>query len=396
MAELDTKPVTEPESLVPHKGAGGSMLERWVEGDSEKAVERINTMVRMLEALRQASIRATYPSDWILHVSRDKDGNIISQRGYLQDLGAERAGKPWGIEVGSPAIEEKQYPDGTFVVNMLAEAWSKTTGERLDYVEGSRWSGDKFFTRSVGPDEKIDPTDVRKSAYANLHGRAVRALSGLNGVPVETLKVAGLDVTKVIVVDYEKGAKGGESTGASVGTTDAVIPWGNAKGQKLSELSVKDLAYYLGAYEKDAVDPAKAKFAKANQRMLDALKAEQERRTRGAEQGAQTPQVAGEPGSPVAADRAPSGSEPSPAPVETPRTPTGRGALIGAVHAKLQKICEGDGKKVAALTRLFTRERGTETASLSDLTVELLTEFHGAPDEILKQALENAGKALPS
>src|SRR3990167_11073384 len=180
MPDADTAPVTAPETLAPTRAGGASMLDRWVNSDPEAAIKRLETMVKMLDQLRIASIRATYPSDWVITTSVDRDGQIISQRGYLQDIGAERAGKVWGIEVGNPAIEREDFPDGTYSYHMIAEAWSKVTGERLDYAEGSRWSGDSFFQRPRDPDYKIDPTDVRKSAYANLHGRAVRALSGLN------------------------------------------------------------------------------------------------------------------------------------------------------------------------------------------------------------------------
>jgi hypothetical protein len=377
MSELDTPPVTTEERLVPGRpAAGASMLDRWVNSDPDGAIKRIETMVRVLEQLRSASIRATYPSDWIIHVSRDKDGNIIAQRGYLQDIGAERAGKPWGIEVGNPAIEEKQYADGTFAVYMLAEAWSKVTGERLDYVEGSRWSGDRFFSKSVGPDEKIDPTDVRKSAYANLHGRAVRSLSGLNGVPVDVLRTAGLDVSKVIVVDYEKGAKGGESAGASVGTTDLTMPWGNAKGTKVTELAEKDLTYYLGAYERDVADPKKAQYQKANQRMLDALRAEKERRARAAEQA----------GPPTPGDDSAAGDDGG--------EPT-RGRMLGDLHARLSGVAKGDGKRQAALLRALTRDLfGKEIAALSELTDEQLRRCCEVPEDVLSaMATHPAGPA---
>jgi hypothetical protein len=293
---FENPPVTTEERLAVRRGVGTSLLERWVDADPKAAMERADTMTKVLEHFRQASIRATYPSDWIIHVSRDQEGTIVSQKGYLQDHGAERAGKVWGIEVGSPATEEKQYSDDTFVVLMLSDAWSKVTGERLEYCEGSRWSGDPFFKKSIGPEAKIDPTDVRKSAYANLHGRAVRALAGLGGVPPEVLRAAGLDITKVLVVDYQKGAKGGESTGASVGTPDITIAWGKAKGKKIGELTNDDLKFYRGAYERDVADPAKAQYAKSNQRTLAALTAEQERRVRAAEQEQANDSTTGRPG----------------------------------------------------------------------------------------------------
>jgi len=291
---MSTDPVTIPadeERLVPISGTG-SLLDRWVAADPDAAIKRIEAMTRILESLRAASIRATHPSDWICHVSRDQDGAVLSQRCYLQDMGAERAAQPWGIDMGAPVIERQPQSgnneDGTFMYVMLADAWSKVTGARVENVQGSRWSGDPFFAKSNGPDDKVDPSDVLKAAYANLHGRAVRALAGLNGIPLDTLKAAGIDVSKVVMVDYTKGGKGGESTGAGVGTADVVMAFGKQKGMRASELADADLAWYVGAAEKSLADPSKASFHKAEQRRLDALKREQEQRTRKAEHEAAT------------------------------------------------------------------------------------------------------------
>jgi hypothetical protein len=365
MPEVDTSPVVD-DRLPAITKMTGSALERWVEAGPEQALQRVDALVKTLELLRIHSIKATYPSDWIIHVSRDKDGTIISQRGYLQDIGAERAGKVWGIEVSQPIIEREDHPDGTFSYLMLADAWSKVTGERAENVEGARWSGDRFFARSVGPDEKIDPTDVRKAAFANLHGRAVRALAGLNGVPLEVLRAAGLDVSKVVVVDYEKGSKGGESAGASVGTMEPTIAWGNAKGQKLADLSDKDLTFYLGAYERDVADPAKAKFQRANQRMLDALRAEKERRARQAEQHEA-----------AAADG-------TSAPVEEAAVLTTRGQKLGDLNTRLTDAAKASGVRLVLLLRTVTRDLlGAEITALSDLTEAQIDALNAVPESLL-------------
>jgi hypothetical protein len=115
--------VEEPPVPVPTKGRGGSLLERWV-NTPEQAMARVDAMVQTLERLRVASIRATYGSDWIIHTSSDREGRVTREVGYLQDIGAERAGKLWGIEVGQPLIEREDFPDQTYCYHMLAEAWS--------------------------------------------------------------------------------------------------------------------------------------------------------------------------------------------------------------------------------------------------------------------------------
>lgn len=368
MSEIDSPPVTDPETLVPTRVVGGSQLDRWLESDPERAVKLIETRVRLLETLRLASIRATYPSDWIIHTSLDSTGAIVSQRGYLQDIGAERAGKVWGIEVGSPAIEYKEFPDGTFGWWMIAEAFSKVTGERLDYVEGARWSGDRFFQRSTGPDEKVDPVDVRKSAWANLHGRAVRALSGLNGVPIEMLRQAGVDVAKVVMVTYDKGAKGGESTGASIGSVDVTVAFGRSAGKKVAELTDQDLGWYVKSYSENVADPQKEKYRKANQRVLDALVKEKDKRDQAAAHGEAT-------GTP----------EPKPQNGKPAEGADKRGDLVNTVWALVQGVA---GKKAMPLLHKIVAEQfGTKRSGVTDCTDEELAWVAQIPEANLKTVL---------
>lgn len=372
MAETETPPVVAPETLVPARNGGASMLDRWIASDPKAAMERVETMVKVLEQLRAASIRATYPSDWIIHSTVDRDGQVTKQVGYLQDSGAERAGKVWGIEVGNPAIEREDFPDGTYSYHMIAEAWSKVTGERLDYAEGSRWSGDIFFARQKKTDEdRIDPTDVRKASYANLHGRAVRALSGLNGVPLDMLRQAGIDVGKVVHVSYKQGEKGGESSGAAtVGTAETVMAFGNAKGKKVSELDDKDLAWYVGANERSLADPSKAKFAKATERTLAALKAEQERRAQAKEHSEATGSVA------------PASEPGQTAPADEGATPIGK--LRGDVWTRL---IDAGGKKAIPLLQQVTAELfQVERKALSECTEEELRKLATIPEDVLKTA----------
>ena len=378
MADVETPPITTEENgLVPGRGQGASMLDRWVASDPKQAIERVETMVKVLEQLRVASIRATYTSDWNIHTSVDRDGVIIKQVGYLQDSGAERAGKVWGIEVGNPAIEREDFPDGTYSYHMIAEAWSKVTGERLDYAEGSRWSGDTFFARQVKNEgDRVDPTDVRKASYANLHGRAVRALSGLNGVPLEILRQAGLDITKVVHVNYKQGEKGGESSGAAtVGSADAVVAFGNSKGKKVSELEDKDLAWYAKSYAENVANPEKKQYVKANQRVLDAIKAEQERRARAAAHEAETGTAKPEPA--TAPSSQPAEGEGGEGKAEEPTA-----KLRGDVWTRLVDVA---GRQAIPLLGLLTKEMfGTEKTKLSDLTDEELRRLAKVPDANLK------------
>lgn len=365
MAELETKPVVTEETLTPVRGRSGSLLERWVQADPKAAIERMETMMVLIEKLRTVSIRSTFPSDWICHTATDRDGAILSQRCYLQDIGAERAGKPWGIEVGMPAIEREDFPDGTFTYHFVADAWSHVTGERLDYVEGSRWSGDPFFARQVKDPEvdKVDPSDVRKAAYSNAHGRAVRSLAGLNGVPIDMLKQAGLDVNKVIHVNYAPGTKSSQSSGAAtVGSSEAMVNFGNAKGTKVSDLKDADLGWYVTTITANIQDAGKANFKKANERLLDSLLKEKERRSQSAAHTEAT------------------GTKPEP-PTDT-AAPTPRGKMIGDLWTNLQ---DAAGPRALELFHKVADEAiGHRPNALSDLTDEELKKMATVPLANLK------------
>lgn len=364
MTDKDTATTTLDDRPLPVPVRGqDSLLDRWVNADPAEAMKRLDSMVAMLAALRAASIRATYASDWLIHTAVDRDGAVIRQVGYLQDCGAERAAKPWGIELGTPAIEREEFPaDGTVAYHMSAEAWSKVTGERIERVDGSRWSGDPFFSRGRDEDDKVDPTDVRKAAYANLHGRAVRALAGLNAVPLDVLVKGGIDPQQVVHIGYAQGARGGQSTGAAgVGTAEAVIGFGRSKGKKVSELEAQDLDWCIGAYQENVKDPAKAKYQKANQRILDALLREKEQRAQRVS-------------SDKAAGPAEPGAEGSP--------PNGKQNLLGDVWARLQGAA---GKKAIPLLKALSAELfGSEIGSMSALTEEQLKQLAAIPDANLE------------
>jgi hypothetical protein len=377
MPDVETPIVTEESALVLKRlpGAGKSMIEIWLDGRAEEAEAKLQLLARMLETLRKHAIGQSYPSDWVIHTSTDRQtGEVIKQVGYLQDSGCERAGKIFGIELAAPSWIREDMPDGTYSYVFKAGAYSRVTHESIDYVEGSRWSGDDFFQRGLDknadPPEKVNPNDVRKAAHANLHGRAVRALAGLSAVPLDKLRDAGLNVDRCLFVAYSSGAKGGTSAGATLGSSDVKVAFGRGAGKTPAELEDGDLAWYIKAYTENVNDPGKEKYKKANQRVLDALKAEAEKRAKGAQHAAETATEAPAAGGNLSAT----------APSETQQTP--RGKKTTEVWGKAQTH---GGKDAIALLKAISREVvGEEIGGMSAFSDEQLEKMTTVPDEVWK------------
>lgn len=63
-----------------------------------------------------------------------------------------------------------------------------------------------------------------------------------------------------------------------VGDGDVLVPFGRQKGQPISACEVKDLEWLAQALLKSIGDPDKARWKDDNQRLVDAIEAEIERR----------------------------------------------------------------------------------------------------------------------
>jgi hypothetical protein len=61
-------------------------------------------------------------------------------------------------------------------------------------------------------------------------------------------------------------------------TGEVVVGFGRNKGQPVSSLEPSDLEWYRNAYAENIDNPERAKWRDANQRILDAIEAEIERR----------------------------------------------------------------------------------------------------------------------
>lgn len=154
---------------------------------AEKRIEAINR-------IKRAALKVTNARDWT-----DQNGNP-----YLNVSGSEKVARLFGI---SWRIDEPQltlYEDGHFGFNYKGYF---TLGLATIEFEGSRSSRDPFFSKAHGkviPPSEIDRNDVKKAALTNTIGNGITRILGIRNLSWEDLKDAGIDISKIVKIEYAK------------------------------------------------------------------------------------------------------------------------------------------------------------------------------------------------
>lgn len=172
---------------------------------------RADRMVTALNKIMSAALKVTTPKDW----------TIIGGSPYLQESGATKVarlfGIGWRIADGQPTVERDSdgYPTYTYRMTF-------TMGNITIEAEGSRSARDEFFagkkTDKDGNPKKqksideIDMRDVKQAAYTNcLNNGIKRILPGLRNLEVSDLEKAGLNTSALKGYTFKTGSRGGNS-----------------------------------------------------------------------------------------------------------------------------------------------------------------------------------------
>ena len=150
---------------------------------AEQAERRIDAINRIMSA----SLKITNEKDWIL----------IAGVPYLQETGATKVARLFGIgwSIENPICETDT--DGHFTYTYKGKFFMGGTSIE---ATGSRSSRDEFFTGKANPKapQDIDKRDVKMSAYTNCINNGIkRILPGLRNLTVEDMAKAGLDCGKM-------------------------------------------------------------------------------------------------------------------------------------------------------------------------------------------------------
>jgi hypothetical protein len=178
----------------------------------EKALQTMETRVRVLENTRKAAIKGTSPDDW---VGFNADGNVTF---LLTSSGAVKVRKYYGISTYNlrPDTPVLKVDDaGVKTAMIVGDGRCGLTGEETYNVVGLRRAGEHFTGR--GTDE-----DLLQSARTSLETKIVRILAGMIRVPQADLEEAGIEISKC-------------RKGAGFGTSS------ERKADKVTEPEVKEL-----------------------------------------------------------------------------------------------------------------------------------------------------------
>ena len=185
-------------------------------------LDKTQDVIAKHRELVEASIKLTYPEDWVVYPSRD--GHKLC---YLQDVGCQRIRALWGIsfdrtDLMRDMIEERIEDDDDVHFQYIARVGGtcSVTGESSDEL-GSRLTSDGLF-KKAWVDARNEPSErarlranVRKAALANGQGRLVRKFTGTNLMPIEVLAKYGMDTARCRGIKFESGTQGGSGDGAS-------------------------------------------------------------------------------------------------------------------------------------------------------------------------------------
>jgi hypothetical protein len=170
----------------------------------DEAEKVIAARDQIITSLRRASIKQTRPSDWVLN--KDRDGRV---RAFLEDAGCQRLMPLWGIVVRNVTIPKRDNSeDGKeFAYTVIGDGYCTLTRQTVEAMEGTRYSTERYAQeKAEGIQREVA---VKKAARANLEGRIVRNLAGLNNVPLDDL----IQITGDR--DFEKKATHGHGYGSS-------------------------------------------------------------------------------------------------------------------------------------------------------------------------------------
>ena len=190
------------EALMPEPKAEIISIER-VEDLISIAQQRIEIVPKLVDL----SLKVTNYRDWVNQ----------GEGPYLVHSGAEKIARLFGIKILNVQTEKEWAEDtkGKYYIY-------KTTGTialpgTIDSIEaiGTCSQRDAFFAKSGGQwldSIEVDETNIMKASYSNFVVNGITHLLGLRNLTWEQVENAGINKSKVLKVEYQKGSQKVEAT----------------------------------------------------------------------------------------------------------------------------------------------------------------------------------------
>ena len=172
----------------------------------EDIISLAQRRVDVVDKLIGLSLKRTSFRDWM---------NVEGQP-YLGHSGAEKVARLFGIKLRNIKTEKEWSEDskGRFYIYRTIGTAELPGGYDSIEALGTCSQRDKFFAwaNSKWRDTvDIDETNIMKSSYSNFVVNAITHLLGLRNLTWDDLKGAGIETDKVQKIEYQEGAKKGET-----------------------------------------------------------------------------------------------------------------------------------------------------------------------------------------
>lgn len=164
----------------------------------DKACEKAEKQLAVLEKFIDIAIRRTGPDDWV-----DQGG-----KPYLQATGCEKIAPVFGIKLLKAEYKKEDYEDdkGKYYIYVYTGCFSWAYQNSFVAV-GSRSSRDKFFGKQKDGSLKelsgLKEPDIMASAYSNMFANGIKRMLGIRNITWERLKAARIETDKVAKIDYK-------------------------------------------------------------------------------------------------------------------------------------------------------------------------------------------------
>lgn len=202
MSNFDEIEVIDNETTEMVQGSSNAVLDTSYDNILAMA-KRADEYVEATNRIMNAALKITSEYDWIL----------IGGKPYLQESGATKVARLFGISIGIAPKYPVKETDSEGYVSYTYRMTLTFNGQSID-CEGSRSMKQDFFSgrgdKKKKPDEIIE-RDVKMSAYTNCVNNGIkRLIPGLRNIDISVLEAAGLDTSKIKSYTFKDGSKGGK------------------------------------------------------------------------------------------------------------------------------------------------------------------------------------------